>query len=159
TEAAEALEGSAEDWSTSLRMLCKACSEGRPHKEHDTKAAPVDGVHLIGIAARTREHATQIVNAWQAAARDLRIEALEEALPPPSAICSPRRPALSPTSAQIWIALRAPTPLATLVPPLFLCAAPRRLLWSIDTSSLSARTSHDDSTQSAAILANVVGGG
>src|SRR5258708_15861098 len=39
--------GSAEDWSTSTRLICRACSEGRPHKAHDTEAAAPDGVHLI----------------------------------------------------------------------------------------------------------------
>jgi len=81
-QAAERLEGSAEDWSTSLELLCKACSEGRPHKEHDTQAAPAHGVHLIGIAARNRDHATQILSAWETATRAIRVESLDEALPP-----------------------------------------------------------------------------
>src|SRR5262245_27602277 len=81
-QAAEHLEGSAEDWSTSLRMLCKACSEGRPHKQHDTKAAPADGVHLIGIAGRDQPHATKILEAWQALAPQIRVESVEESLPP-----------------------------------------------------------------------------
>lgn len=28
-----------EDWTSSLRMLCKACSEGRPHESHDHELA------------------------------------------------------------------------------------------------------------------------
>src|SRR5207237_9637823 len=56
-EAAERLEGSAEDWSTSLRILCKACSDGRPHMERDTKAATTDRLHRSGIGARDVAHA------------------------------------------------------------------------------------------------------
>jgi hypothetical protein len=76
-DTAASLEGSAEDWSTSVRILCKACSEGRPHKEHDTKAAPADNLHLIGVAARDRQHATQILSTWAAGAEGIHVEALD----------------------------------------------------------------------------------
>jgi Tetratricopeptide repeat len=78
---ADELGGCAEDWSTSLRFICKACSEGRPHSTHDTSGEPAaDGMHLIGIAARDRDHATQILSTWQANRADIRIEELEVAL-------------------------------------------------------------------------------
>ncbi len=83
-EIADRLEGCAEDWSTSVRMLCKACSEGRPHLTHDSESVPADGVHLIGIAARNREHAERILADWTATAADARIESLQETLPPES---------------------------------------------------------------------------
>jgi hypothetical protein len=80
------LEGSAEDWSVSVRVICKACSEGRPHEAHDTQAAPPDGVHLIGIAARDRKHATKILSAWESDKDDVHVESLDVALEPgPSA--------------------------------------------------------------------------
>jgi hypothetical protein len=82
TEIASELGGTAEDWSTSVRLLCKACSEGRPHEEHDTQAAPPDGVHLIGIAARSREHAAAILSGWQTGRKDFQLESLDEALAP-----------------------------------------------------------------------------
>jgi hypothetical protein len=74
-------EGNAEDWSTSVRILCKACSEGRPHADHDTEQAAPDGVHLIGIAARDRRQATQILSAWESSSDDIRVESLDDALP------------------------------------------------------------------------------
>src|SRR5262249_19765962 len=74
------LDGSAEDWSTSVRLLCKACSEGRPHATHDTESAPRQGTHLIGIAARSHDHAESIAAGWQAEIGDVRIESLEGAL-------------------------------------------------------------------------------
>lgn len=79
-ETAAQLEGSAEDWSTSIRIVCKACSEGRPHADHDTAAAPPDGVHLIGVAARDRQHALKMLNAWEADLDEVHVEALADAL-------------------------------------------------------------------------------
>ncbi|HWG42355.1 MAG TPA: tetratricopeptide repeat protein [Gemmataceae bacterium] len=78
------LEGSAEDWTTSVRILCRACSEGRAHETHDTEAAPPDGVHLIGIAARDREHATKILHIWESGRSGVLVESLEDALEPGS---------------------------------------------------------------------------
>jgi hypothetical protein len=74
--------GNAEDWSTSVRMLCKACSEGRPHQTHDTEARRHEGAHLIGIAARDRKHATKILHAWKSEKDDIRVESLADALEP-----------------------------------------------------------------------------
>jgi tetratricopeptide (TPR) repeat protein len=73
-------EGSAEDWSTSVRMLCKACSEGRPHADHDTAQVVAEGLHLIGIAARDRRHATRILSAWESSSDDIQVESLDDAL-------------------------------------------------------------------------------
>jgi tetratricopeptide (TPR) repeat protein len=80
TELAVELGGSAEDWSTSVRIICKACSEGRPHAEHDAKPAPTDGRHRIGIAARDRDHATTILHAWESEKDDIHVEGLDLAL-------------------------------------------------------------------------------
>jgi len=79
-ETAAKLDGCAEDWSTSVRLVCKACSEGRPHKAHDAEAAPVEGAHLIGIAARDRDHAASILAGWQAQVSDVQVESLDDAL-------------------------------------------------------------------------------
>jgi hypothetical protein len=81
-EVAARLEAAAEDWSMSVRILCQACSEGRPHKEHDTQAAPTDGVHVLGVAARDREQAEAILSAWAEGAEGIRVESLEAALEP-----------------------------------------------------------------------------
>jgi hypothetical protein len=72
--------GCAEDWSTSTRILCKACSEGRPHATHDTLAAPKDGIHLIGIAARDRDHAMEILSAWETGLEDVEVESLGDGM-------------------------------------------------------------------------------
>jgi tetratricopeptide (TPR) repeat protein len=79
-ELAADLGSSAEDWSTSVRLICKACSEGRPHGSHDTEAARPAGVHVIGIAARNRKHATTILNSWESGKGDVHVESLAEAL-------------------------------------------------------------------------------
>lgn len=82
SEIAAEMGGAAEDWSTSTRILCKACSEGRPHEEHDTERAVPDGPHFIGIAARDREHASQILFAWESNKDDVKVESLGDALEP-----------------------------------------------------------------------------
>jgi tetratricopeptide (TPR) repeat protein len=79
-ELAADLGGCAEDWSTSVRMICKACSEGRPHEKHDAEADRSDGVHLIGIAAGNLKHAQTILSSWKKEAEDIQIESLELAL-------------------------------------------------------------------------------
>ena len=75
-------DGMAEDWSTSVRILCKACSEGRPHKAHDTEKAPKSGVHIIGIAARDRRHAKTILDTWKSGREGIEVESLENPLEP-----------------------------------------------------------------------------
>jgi hypothetical protein len=82
TETASRLDGYAEDWTTSTRLLCKACSEGRPHEMHDKEASPPAGVHLIGIAAKSRDEATKIIAAWHSDAIGVQVESLEDALDP-----------------------------------------------------------------------------
>jgi hypothetical protein len=75
------MEGSAEDWSTSIQILCKACSEGTPHDHHDSERVPPQppDVRLIGIAARNRKHATQILNAWETEAQaGVKVESLSD---------------------------------------------------------------------------------
>jgi len=72
------LEGNAEDWSTSTVIICKACSEGRPHEVHDTERAPRDGFHLIGIAARNRAHATEILHRWEQGRKGVHVEWLAD---------------------------------------------------------------------------------
>lgn len=56
----------AEDWTTSVYSLCKACSEGRPHADHDEQAAPPDGVRRVALAARGVREARDLLAAWRA---------------------------------------------------------------------------------------------
>jgi tetratricopeptide (TPR) repeat protein len=79
---ADELGGSAEDWTTSVRIICKACSEGRPHQTHDSEATRADGVHMIAIAARNRDHAADILSAWESGHRDVEVQRVDEALEP-----------------------------------------------------------------------------
>lgn len=77
TELAAKFEGYAEDWSTSVRMICRACSEGRPHESHDKAAAPADGIHSIAIAARNRSHAEEILGTWASRTDGIQIQSLD----------------------------------------------------------------------------------
>jgi hypothetical protein len=79
-EIADRLGGSAEDWSTSIEILCKACSEGRPHEIHDHELKKVDGPHHIAVAARDQAHAEQILAAWRAQTPALTWESVECAI-------------------------------------------------------------------------------
>jgi tetratricopeptide (TPR) repeat protein len=81
-EVAAAQKGAAEDWTTSTRILCKACSAGKPHKTHDTKAAPPAGVHVVGIAARNRGHAVKILRAWEEKTPFVEVQSLDVGLKP-----------------------------------------------------------------------------
>lgn len=60
---ADELGGAAEDWSTSIQMLCKECSEGTPGHLHDADHMSPADPHC-GIAARDESHAQEILNAW-----------------------------------------------------------------------------------------------
>lgn len=53
-----------EDWSTGVRQLCKACSEGRPHAEHDTELSATRTVRQIGVAAPPRTDLPKILRGW-----------------------------------------------------------------------------------------------
>jgi hypothetical protein len=76
-EVAAKFQGYAEDWSTSVRLLCRACSEGRPHEIHDQAAAPTDGIHTIAIAARNRGHAEKILGTWTSKTDGIQIQSLD----------------------------------------------------------------------------------
>lgn len=61
---AETMGGFAEDWSTNTRLLCKECSEGNPGHLHDaTHTTPAHP--CSGIAARSLQHAEQMLDAWK----------------------------------------------------------------------------------------------
>lgn len=56
----------AEDWTSNLQILCKACSEGSPGHDHD-HATPITGPRTVALSAR-RDQATALLEAWTAAA-------------------------------------------------------------------------------------------
>lgn len=57
-----------EDWTSSYRVLCKQCSEGRPHEQHDhhgTKQSDEWQVHRrIGIAAVCLDEVHAVLQSW-----------------------------------------------------------------------------------------------
>lgn len=63
---AEARGLATEDWSRSLRLLCKACNEGRPHEPHASSTAELSpGPHRIAIAAHTRGEVNDLLDDWE----------------------------------------------------------------------------------------------
>lgn len=69
----------AEDWSTSLRMMCKACSEGHPHDDHEHEPEDPGLRHRIAIAAPDSERARRLVDDWKAGATGVTIVTFESA--------------------------------------------------------------------------------
>jgi hypothetical protein len=61
-----------EDWAESVTTLCKACSEGRPHEQHDHSGAPStwDRERLIAIAARDGNDVEAVLKEWGAEVKD-----------------------------------------------------------------------------------------
>jgi hypothetical protein len=57
--------GGAEDWS-SIRNICKQCSEGRPHQGHDLGENQPAGERRVGIAASAEEVASELLRSWSA---------------------------------------------------------------------------------------------
>jgi tetratricopeptide (TPR) repeat protein len=69
----------AESWTHSIRILCKACSEGRPHEQHAHEPAPAraDGSLRIGIAAPDEAQAHALLGAWLLGTAGVELLALE----------------------------------------------------------------------------------
>lgn len=55
-----------ENWTTQTRMICRQCSEGRPHEVHDHDLDPEfsPDTFLIGFASRSEASLTQVLNRW-----------------------------------------------------------------------------------------------
>jgi hypothetical protein len=65
----EAVQVTCEDWTASLRSLCRACSEGRPHEGHDrelTETVPWTSVRRVGFAAQGLETVKAMLADWGA---------------------------------------------------------------------------------------------
>lgn len=54
----------AEDWTGSVRMLCRACSEGRPHEEHD-RELPYQAEREVGVAAPPETRLDSLLAGWE----------------------------------------------------------------------------------------------
>lgn len=56
-----------EDWTRNTRMLCRACSEGRPHEQHDHDgSAEWCNERRLGIAIYPGDDIRKILTQWQA---------------------------------------------------------------------------------------------
>lgn len=56
-----------EDWTETVRPICRRCSEGIPHEEHDEPApVPWSPQRRIGISARAAAEAEELLDRWAA---------------------------------------------------------------------------------------------
>ena len=64
-----------EDWADNIQVLCKACSEGRPHEQHDHRPMSKgwQRERRIAVAARDGHDLETVLDVWTGEVRDLRI--------------------------------------------------------------------------------------
>jgi hypothetical protein len=55
----------AEDWSESLRFICRSCSEGRVHERHDSELGGVRPELAVAAAARSAEEVERLLEEWR----------------------------------------------------------------------------------------------
>ncbi len=68
-----------EDWTASMRVLCKSCSEGKssePH-EHEEPSGQWQVERLIGVASRDPSRVEAVLQFWSAGDPARRVESLE----------------------------------------------------------------------------------
>ena len=70
----------AEDWTSSVEVLCKACSEGRPHGRHDHAPRQRTGRHRLGVAAPSTQDAERLLADWRKRWPAVHIVSLERVL-------------------------------------------------------------------------------
>lgn len=74
-----------EDWTSTVRRLCKACSEGAPHEHHDEDGSRGDcwvERRVLGAAAEDEAALCATLARWEGAGR--RVIGLASVLPPPA---------------------------------------------------------------------------
>ena len=55
-----------EDWSSNVQILCKQCSEGKPHEHHDAELKDEwNPKRTLGIATLNNESVSEIFDVWQ----------------------------------------------------------------------------------------------
>jgi tetratricopeptide (TPR) repeat protein len=61
-----------EDWADNIQVLCKACSEGRPHEAHDhrPKEKEWQRERRIAVAARDGTQVESVLDAWPCKVRE-----------------------------------------------------------------------------------------
>jgi hypothetical protein len=70
----------AEDWTGSVRMLCKECSEGRPHDHPAAGAKGWSSSRRFGFGARELATVDAVLVAWRNAASGRSSSEIEQAL-------------------------------------------------------------------------------
>lgn len=68
----EAREIACEDWSRNVRTLCKQCSEGHPHEQHDhqlEEPEQMPSTRLIAVAGPDEAAIRQVLDGWVTAER------------------------------------------------------------------------------------------
>lgn len=71
-----------EDWTLNTRMLCRACSEGRPDEQHDHEGtAEWSNERRLGIAIYPGDDIRQIMTQWQARSKG-RVVSFEDCVNP-----------------------------------------------------------------------------
>ena len=67
TAALDAAKVDHEVWTSNVRTLCKQCSEGLTHTQHDEVApAGWPDSHVLGISATSPEAAREVIDRWSA---------------------------------------------------------------------------------------------
>jgi tetratricopeptide (TPR) repeat protein len=70
-----------EDWTTSVRTICRQCSEGHPHQHHDSDLEELrEDRHSVGLASSDKAIVQQALEQWQNETR--KVEYLELTLGP-----------------------------------------------------------------------------
>lgn len=59
------LGGAAEDWSESVRFICRRCSEGRPHEQHDSDLSAERPPLAVAAAARSSADLERLILEWR----------------------------------------------------------------------------------------------
>jgi hypothetical protein len=77
--ACEAAGVEMEDWTKNMRVLCKACSEGRAHEQHD-HSLKNDGWQVerrVGFASKDEAKVGAVLEQWRDEGKSRRVESLE----------------------------------------------------------------------------------
>ena len=63
-----------EDWNRSVQTICRACSEGRPHEQHDHTPVKAEWKpeRQIAVAARDENDVSDVIEAWGGTVTDFR---------------------------------------------------------------------------------------
>ena len=77
--ACEAADVQVEDWTKSMRVLCKACSEGRAHEQHDhsLKNDEWQIERRVGFASKDEAKVNAVLEHWETQDKERRVESLD----------------------------------------------------------------------------------